>query len=197
METIRFSKMDTDKIYYLQFETFKRNTAAFKAPDDIYQICEKNGFHKVAMPGYPLKKGKLYGKIWLLTVGLWSWISLGRKVPKGSFVLFQHPESGKRLVLKLSEIKIHAVAVGDPCQSVGIDGIVQLRIFSSDPGKRVEIIIEECKRESQDNPQENGKYPYPRIGRDHGIYILVKKHDQKNRNRDHLFMIYLPYIQAV
>ena len=95
--------MDTDKIYYLQFETFKRNTAAFKAPDDIYQICEKNGFHKVAMPGYPLKKGKLYGKMWLLTVGLWSWISLGRKVPKGSFVLFQHPESGKRMVLKFVE----------------------------------------------------------------------------------------------
>ena len=122
--------MESKKIYYMKYETFKRNTAAFKAPDDIYEICEQQGFHKVSMPEYPLDKGKLYGKLWLLTVGTRAWMKIGKTVPKGSIVFFQHPQSGKRLVLrfvkKYRNKGVHYIALIHDLESLrgGMQGIV-------------------------------------------------------------------------
>lgn len=92
--------MESGRVFYMEYKTFKRNTAAYKAPDDIYQICERQGFQKIVMPEYPLDKGKLYGKFWLATAGLKAWLNIKKIVPEGSVVFFQHPQSGKRLVLR-------------------------------------------------------------------------------------------------
>lgn len=91
--------MESGRVFYMKYETFRRNTAAFKAPDDIYQICEQQGFQKISMPEYPSDIGKLQGKIWLITTYLKAWLNIKRIVPKGAIVFFQHPQSGKRLVL--------------------------------------------------------------------------------------------------
>ena len=91
---------ESQELYYLQYETYKRNTAGFKAPDDVYQICCKEGFHRITMPAYPHGKSKLRIRLWLLTVGTWNWILFGKKVPKGAIVLCQHPQQGSRLALK-------------------------------------------------------------------------------------------------
>ena len=57
-------------IFYLKNETFKRNTAAFKAPDDIIQICAKAGYKEISMGEFPGGKNKVFQRIWLLTSGV-------------------------------------------------------------------------------------------------------------------------------
>lgn len=117
-------------VYYLEYETGKRNTAGFKAPDDVYKICRQAGFHKVFMPEFPREKGRLYGRIWLLTVGTWHWLKLGKQVPKGAIVICQHPQPGRRLTLRfVSHYKkkgIRFVALIHDLESLrgGIQGVV-------------------------------------------------------------------------
>lgn len=92
--------MDSKAIYYLKFETFKRNTAAYKAPDDVYRICEQLNYHKISMPEYPYEASKIHKKIWLATTEIRAWLSIKKQVPKDSVVIFQHPQPGKRIVLE-------------------------------------------------------------------------------------------------
>ena len=131
--------MDTD-IYYMKYETFKRNTAAFKAPDDIYQICEKKGYKKISMPEFPVGKGRIRSWIWLLTVGSIAWLKVGKVVPKGSVVLFQHPQPGKRLVLKFVEYYrkrgIKFIALIHDLESLrgGIAGVVSINTKTNQIG---------------------------------------------------------------
>lgn len=87
-------------LYYLQYDTFRRNTAGYKAPGDVYQICRKEGYHRVTMPAYPHGKSRFYIRRWLLTVGTWNWILFGKKVPKQAIVLCQHPQQGSRLAVR-------------------------------------------------------------------------------------------------
>lgn len=124
--------MESGRVFYMRYETFKRNTAAFKAPDDIYQICEQQGFEKISMPEYPIGVGKLYGKFWLMTTGLRAWLKIKKIVPKGSVVLFQHPQAGKRLVLQFvkqyRKQGIKFIALIHDLESLrgGMQGIVSL-----------------------------------------------------------------------
>lgn len=88
------------EIYYLKNETFKRNTASFKAPDDIIQICAREGYREILMGEFPGQKNKMFQRIWLLTSGIHHWKRIAKIAPGGSIIVFQHPSYGRRIALK-------------------------------------------------------------------------------------------------
>ncbi|MBO7515935.1 MAG: hypothetical protein J6T47_09970 [Lachnospiraceae bacterium] len=118
-------------IFYLKNETFKRNTAAFKAPDDIIQICAKAGYKEISMGEFPGGKNKVFQRIWLLTSGVHHWKRIAKIAPKGSVILFQHPSYGRRIALKYVEKMrkkngLHFIALIHDLESLrgGMAGVV-------------------------------------------------------------------------
>ena len=89
--------MDPNRIYYLHFETKKRNTAGSKAPSDIAEICRRAGFRKLSMPLFHGTTGTLRQKIWLFGVGGFFWCKNALTVPAHSIVIYQHPSYGMRM----------------------------------------------------------------------------------------------------
>lgn len=87
----------TDKIYYLTFDDEYRNTAGYKAPADIAELCRREGFRPLHMPLFRGKEATPRQKLWLLTIANLAWARNARKLPKGAVVLYQHPFYGMRL----------------------------------------------------------------------------------------------------
>lgn len=118
-------------ICYLFYEKEERNTAGFKAPDDIYAILRREGYAKIDMPAFPSKRNWLYKKVWLLTKGVDAWRKVCRTVPDGAVIVYQHPSYGIRLthhyVSKLQSTKgCKFIAIIHDLESLrgGIDGVV-------------------------------------------------------------------------
>lgn len=89
------------KVYYIDIAREKRNTAGAKAPDDIAEICKKNGYHRVVMPMYPREKSKVMQKLWLLTVCVYNWWKMTGILSQNCVVLYQHPQYGVRIAEKM------------------------------------------------------------------------------------------------
>ena len=89
-----------NKIYYIDLDREKRNTAGAKAPDDIAELCRRGGYHRISMPLYPRDKSKLIQKIWLLTVCTCNWWRIMHCVEEDSIIIYQHPQYGVRIAEK-------------------------------------------------------------------------------------------------
>lgn len=123
--------MKPENVYYLVYKKEKKNTAGTKAPEDIAAICEKQGYHRIDMPAFPAKKGWLYKKLWLLTVGTFAWMRLAMRVQKQGIIIYQHPSYGIRITMKyvkkLRKSKdCRFVAVVHDLESLrkGIEGVI-------------------------------------------------------------------------
>lgn len=90
-----------NKIYYIDLDREKRNTAGAKAPDDIAELCRRGGYHRISMPLYPRDKSKLIQKIWLLTVCTCNWWRIMHCVEEDSIIIYQHPQYGVRIAEKM------------------------------------------------------------------------------------------------
>lgn len=90
-----------NRVFYIDIERKKRNTAGAKAPDDIAEICGSCGYKKLAMPLFPNAKPKPIQKLWLLTVCVYHWWRAMKILPSGSTVLYQHPQYGVRVAEKM------------------------------------------------------------------------------------------------
>lgn len=88
------------KVYYLDQNRERKNTAGAKAPDDIAELCKRRGFIRFTLDSFPGKKNLFYKKIWLATVGVRQWQELFHIIDNGDIVIFQHPFYGKRIALK-------------------------------------------------------------------------------------------------
>ena len=84
--------------YYIRIKPRKRETAGFKAPEDVNRICEKMGMKNVDFPRFPNDYGKLRKRLWLYTVVPMHWLKLLLRVKRGSTVFFQHPMYANKLI---------------------------------------------------------------------------------------------------
>lgn len=92
--------------YFVEISYKKRNTAGAKAPQDVIEICRARGMKPFFMPAFPAQRGKLYRKLWLVTVLPLYWFRLWRRLTPDDSILFQFPMSGNRLaVTAISLIK--------------------------------------------------------------------------------------------
>lgn len=89
------------EVYYIDIDREKRNTSGAKAPDDIAEICRRNGYHRVVMPVFPKKRPKIVQKLWLLTVCVYHWWKVIGVISNGCVVLYQHPQYGVRIAEKM------------------------------------------------------------------------------------------------
>ena len=120
------------KIYYINIKRKKRNTAGAKAPDDIAEICRRAGYHQIEMPLFPGEKGKVYRKLWLLTVCVFYWCKAMLSIQQGATVIYQHPQYGVRieekfipLMQKLKKCKFVGVIHDLESLRGGIRGIIK------------------------------------------------------------------------
>ena len=89
---------------YIDYDHEKRETAGFKAPDDIAEICRQIGCRRLTLPYFPFRRSKHYKKLWMLTVGLWSWLKMAKSINEEDVIIFQHPTYptyGKRITEKM------------------------------------------------------------------------------------------------
>ena len=84
-------------IYYLTFDDEYRNTAGYKAPADIVELCRRAGYTPLRMPRFRGKEGSVGQKLWLLTRANAAWAHNAKLLPEGAVVIFQHPFYGMRL----------------------------------------------------------------------------------------------------
>ncbi len=90
-----------DKIYYLDENLRKNNTAGAKAPDDIAAICKALGFETVTMPMLKHTYNKKIKNFEIIFKYLTFWIILFLRLRKNTIVIYQHPTLGKRMTAKL------------------------------------------------------------------------------------------------
>lgn len=84
--------------YFLKIQGKKRETAGFKAPDDVNKICKSMGMRPIRFPKFPSQYGKLRKKLWLYTVVPANWIKVLFRVKKDDVVFIQHPMYAYRLI---------------------------------------------------------------------------------------------------
>jgi len=91
-------KGEEETMYYcIRRKKKLENTAGLKAPDDVVEICKRNGFQIVDWNKYPKDRPMLYKKIWIMIVCNYQWLRLFFMTKKGDLVLYQHPSYGYRL----------------------------------------------------------------------------------------------------
>lgn len=121
-----------NKVYYISTEKSNRNTAGKKAPDDISEICRRNGYECIEAPLFPSKKNVVLQKLWLLFVCTAWWMKLGKLVKANDIVIYQHPSYGTRVAIKM----INRIKQKKECKFVviihdleslrqGIDGVIK------------------------------------------------------------------------
>lgn len=117
--------------YYIRIKPRKRETAGFKAPEDVNRICEKMGMKNVDFPRFPNDYGKLRKRLWLYTVVPMHWLKLLLRVKRGSTVFFQHPMYANKLITPMVKLirrvkKCRFVALIHDLESLrkGIGGVV-------------------------------------------------------------------------
>ena len=84
--------------HYIRIKPRKRETAGFKAPEDVNRICEAMGMHPIDFPKFPNEYAKLRKRLWLYTVVPMKWLKVFFSVKKGDTVFFQHPMYANRLI---------------------------------------------------------------------------------------------------
>lgn len=84
--------------HYIRIKPRKRETAGFKAPEDVNRICEAMGMAPIDFPKFPNEYSKLRKRLWLYTVVPMKWVKVFLRVKKGDTVFFQHPMYANRLI---------------------------------------------------------------------------------------------------
>lgn len=117
--------------YYLRIRPAKRETAGFKAPEDVNKICESMGMRPIEFPKFPNEYSKLRKRLWLYTVVPSNWLKVFSKVKEGDVVFFQHPMYANRLITPMVNFirkhkKCKFVALIHDLESLrkGIGGVV-------------------------------------------------------------------------
>lgn len=86
-------------VFYIVQNIKKVNNVAFKAPDDIEEICQKRDFKRFSVECFPGRKNILYQKIWIATYCVGWWVKLYNLLKPGDIVLYQHPLYGIRIAM--------------------------------------------------------------------------------------------------
>jgi glycosyltransferase involved in cell wall biosynthesis len=117
--------------YYIRIKAKKRETAGFKAPEDVNKICESMGMKPLEFPKFPTEYSKLRKRLWLYTVVPSNWLKVFSKVKEGDVVFFQHPMYANRLITPMVNFirkhkKCKFVALIHDLESLrkGIGGVV-------------------------------------------------------------------------
>ena len=104
---------------YIDYDREKRETAGPKAPDDIAKICRQIGCRRLRLPYFPFRKNGLYKRIWMLTIGVWSWLQMMRTINDEDVIIFQHPTYptfGKRI----TEYMIRRIKKQKNCRFIAV-----------------------------------------------------------------------------
>ena len=88
-------------IYYINALNTDDNTAGPKAPNDIYKLTKEYNGKEIIFNPFPVNKGRLYQKAWLLSKGVMQWMKVFSSVKEGDVVVYQHPTYGIGLNAKL------------------------------------------------------------------------------------------------
>lgn len=117
--------------YYIRIRPAKRETAGYKAPEDVNKICESMGMEPIEFPKFPTKYSKLRKRLWLYTAVPMNWMKVFSKVKEGDVVFFQHPMYANRLITPMvnfirKQKKCRFVALIHDLESLrkGIGGVV-------------------------------------------------------------------------
>ena len=120
--------------YYLRIKARKRETAGFKAPEDVNRICESMGMKPIDFPKFPTEYSKLRKRLWLYTVVPMNWLKVFFRAKKGDVVFFQHPMYANRLITPMVNFirkvkKCRFVALIHDLESLrkGIGGVVDYK----------------------------------------------------------------------
>lgn len=118
--------------YYIQLKSLKRKTAASKAPDDIYKICEKLQMRPISFFNFPFSSNKWIKKVWLYTIAPMQWLGLFFRLRKDDYVVYQHPMFAHKLTAIMVEYiqkikKCHFIVLIHDLESLrgGIANIIQ------------------------------------------------------------------------
>ena len=117
--------------YYIRIKAKKRETAGFKAPEDVNRICEAMGMKPIDFPKFPNEYSALRKRLWLYTVVPMNWLKVLFQAKKGDVVFFQHPMYANRLITPMVNFirkvkKCNFVALIHDLESLrkGIGGVV-------------------------------------------------------------------------
>ncbi len=117
--------------YYIRIKPAKRETAGFKAPDDVNRICQRLGMKNIDFPRFPNHYSKLRKRLWLYTAVPAHWLGLLLRVKRGSVIFFQHPMYANKLIPPMVKLvrrvkKCRFVALIHDLESLrkGIGGVV-------------------------------------------------------------------------
>lgn len=117
--------------HYIRIKPRKRETAGFKAPEDVNRICQAMGMQPIDFPKFPNEYSKLRKRLWLYTVVPMKWLKVFFRVKKGDTVFFQHPMYANRLITPMvkwisKRKKCRFVALIHDLESLrkGIGGVV-------------------------------------------------------------------------
>lgn len=117
--------------YYIRIKPKKRETAGFKAPEDVNKICAQMGMQPIDFPRFPNEYSKLRKRLWLYTAVPFNWLKVLLRVKKGDVVFFQHPMYANRLITPMVKVirklkKCRFVALIHDLESLrkGIGGVV-------------------------------------------------------------------------
>ncbi len=88
-------------IYYINALKTDDNTAGPKAPNDIYKLTKEYDGKEIIFNPFPVNKGRLYQKAWLLSKGLMQWMKVFSKAREDDVVIYQHPTYGIGLNAKM------------------------------------------------------------------------------------------------
>jgi len=141
------------KIYYIDINREKRNTAGAKAPDDIAKLCQENGYERIEVSAFPAKKSRIYQVIWLLFICTFEWKNISKNIDSDSIIIYQHPSYGKRIAEKMipkiqRKKNCKFIAVIHDLESLrgGIKGVIEKNSKTNEIGdnillKHFDIII--------------------------------------------------------
>ena len=121
----------SNNIYFLDFETRQRNTAGFKAPQDISLICESLGYQRISVPKYGGPEILILRRVCQFRLFQSVWNPLRRHIPKNAIIIYQHPNAFgvSLLLIRLLKSRKKAKMVGiiHDLESLrkGIDGVVK------------------------------------------------------------------------
>lgn len=116
--------------YYVAVDRKKRNTAGSKAPDDINELCRRNGMIRLEMPEFPSDRNRLYKKLWLIRTVPSCLRRICRRLQKGDVLLYQHPMYGYRVwgkyIPRMRKKGIKCIALIHDLESLrrGIAGLI-------------------------------------------------------------------------
>lgn len=120
------------KMYYIDIDRKKRNTAGAKAPNDIAELCRRKGYQRIAFPSILKNNSKIVVFIWTAIVCILNWIKILLTCERNSIIIIQHPMYGRKyasfFISQIKKIKkINFIVIIHDLESLrgGISGIIQ------------------------------------------------------------------------